>query len=120
MPCGGHIARPTTGSGLLAEATDSGAYAPIARNSSARLFFTQSSRIRKCCNVPMKLSQNPKNAEKSAIFMVAKGQLLTKFMARYVGGHATQALSLRCHRCPMGSAQAVSPHAGSHGPPPRR
>src|SRR5207249_11483227 len=67
-----------------------------------------------------KLSQNPKNAEKSAIFMVAKGQLLTKLMARYVGGHATQALSLRCHRCPMGSDQAVSPHAGSHGPPPRR
>jgi hypothetical protein len=37
----------------------------------------------------MKLSQNSKNAKKSAIFMAGKGQLLTKFMARYTGGHAT-------------------------------
>ncbi len=38
---------------------------------------------------PLKLSQNSKNAKKSAIFMAGKGQLLTKFMARYTGGHAT-------------------------------
>jgi len=43
------------------------------------------------------LSQNSKNAKKSAIFTAGKGQLLTKFRARYVGRYATQAVSLRCH-----------------------
>ena len=66
----------------------------------------------------MKLSQNSKNAKKRAIFMVEKGRLLTKFIARYVGGHATQVVSLRCHRCPMGPDQTLGLQARSHGPPP--
>jgi hypothetical protein len=35
------------------------------------------------------LSQNSKNAKKSVIFIVVKGQLLTKFVLRYGGGHGT-------------------------------
>ena|SRR2546425_3935441 len=65
-----------------------------------------------------KLSQNSKNAKKSAIFMVAKGQLLTKFLARYVGGHATQTVSLRCHRCPVESHQTPGASPRTHRPPP--
>ncbi len=49
-------------------------------------------------NFPVKLSQNSKNAKKSVIFMVVKGQLLTKFVSRYAGGHATQTVFVRSDR----------------------
>ena len=57
----------------------------------------------------MRLSENSKNAKKRMIFIVVKGQLLTKFMPRYVGGHATQTVSVRSDRWPM----ALSPTAHS-------
>jgi endonuclease G, mitochondrial len=58
-------------------------------------------------SIPVMLSQNSKDAEKNVIFMSEKRQLVTKFSARSAGGHATQAISLGCHRCPMGSSQAL-------------
>ena len=57
--------------------------------------------------VARRLSQNSKNAKESVIFMVVKGQLLTKFVLRYASGHATQTVSVRSDRWSM----ALSPTA---------
>jgi hypothetical protein len=72
------------------------------------------------CQKAESLSQNSKNAKKSVIFIVVKGQLLTKFVLRYGGGHGTQTVSVRSDRCPMALSPTAHPPAGTNRSAPRR
>jgi hypothetical protein len=67
-----------------------------------------------------RLSQNSKNVKKSANFMVIKRPLLTKFVLRYAGGHATQTLSVRSDRCSMALSPTAHPAFGVDRSAPRR